>query len=307
MTQLKYFQALAQRKSFTQTAQDISVSQSALSRSIAKLEQEIGTPLLNRQGKQTILTEAGEKLLFHVNRSIRELDIALREISAVTEGESIVRVSFLHSLGETILPEILSSFHGRYPQIQIKLNQQNSDVLAEQLSEGEADICLCSMLNGENIAWMYLCSEEIFLAVPHDHPLARKEIVYLQEIDDAPFITLKPEYGLRQQINQFLDLAESTPHVIFEGDEVQTLTSLVAAGLGVSLIPHIPCMEQRGVCFVPIAFPTCQRSVGIAWNAKNLLSPAAVLFQQFTINLFSSNAATLPAQKKIARQSKLSR
>lgn len=293
LTQLKYFQALAQRKSFTQTAQDISVSQSALSRSIAKLEQEIGTPLLNRQGKQTILTEAGEKLLFHVNRSIRELDIALREISAVTEGESIVRVSFLHSLGETILPEILSSFHGRYPQIQIKLNQQNSDVLAEQLSEGEADICLCS--------------EEIFLAVPHDHPLARKEIVYLQEIDDAPFITLKPEYGLRQQINQFLDLAESTPHVIFEGDEVQTLTSLVAAGLGVSLIPHIPCMEQRGVCFVPIAFPTCQRSVGIAWNAKNLLSPAAVLFQQFTINLFSSNAATLPAQKKIARQSKLSR
>lgn len=294
LTQLRYFQALAQRSSFTQTANDIAVSQSALSRSIAKLEQEIGTPLFNRQGKELSLTEAGERLLFHANRSIRELDATVQEIAQETERENVVRVSFLHSLGATILPEILSAFHTQYPEVHIKLNQENSDVLAGQLAAGEVDMCLCSMLNGENVAWMYLCSEQIWLAVPANHPLTQKTEVHLQEIDEEPFITLKPEYGMRQQINQFLDLAECKPRVIFEGDEVHTLTSLVAAGLGVSLIPRIPCMEQLGVRFLPIAFPVCQRSVGIAWNAQAVLPPAAVSFQQLAINMFHQGQTNMP-------------
>lgn len=286
LTQLKYFQALAQYKNFTQTAKMIAVSQSALSRSIAKLEQELEVALFDRHGKETELTEAGRRFLFHVDRVLRETEVACQEIKMDNGGEGSVSVSFLHSLGDTYLPLILSRFHARYPHINIRLNQQNSAIMAQQIEEGETDICLCSMLNEADIAWMYLWSEELYLVVPDTHPLSRKESVRLEEIDGEPFITLKPEYSLRQQINQLLDLAESHPQVIFEGDEVHNLISLVAAKLGVSLLPHIPCTEQMGVRYIPVSFPLCKRAVGIAWNTHRPLTPAAICFQQFTINYF---------------------
>ena len=275
LTQLKYFQAMAKCRHFTQAAEEMAVSQSALSRSIQKLEQELGVTLFERHGRTSDLTEAGQKFLFHVDRVIRELALAEQEIELDNGGAGVVHLSFLHSLGDTFLPLILRQFHERYPHIDVKLNQQSSSMLAEQLTSGETDICLCSTMNEPDTAWMYLWSEEMFLVVPEDHPLAQKSRVSLREVGDEPFVALKPEYTLRQQVNQFLDLAESHPQIVFEGDEVHTLVSFVAAHLGVSVLPHVPCTEHLGVVFVPIFFPLCKRAVGIAWNTSRPLSPAA--------------------------------
>lgn len=286
LTQLKYFQAMAKCRHFTQAAEEMAVSQSALSRSIQKLEQELGVTLFERHGRTSDLTEAGQKFLFHVDRVIRELALAEQEIELDNGGAGVVHLSFLHSLGDTFLPLILRQFHERYPHIDVKLNQQSSSMLAEQLTSGETDICLCSTMNEPDTAWMYLWSEEMFLVVPEDHPLAQKSRVSLREVGDEPFVALKPEYTLRQQVNQFLDLAESHPQIVFEGDEVHTLVSFVAAHLGVSVLPHVPCTEHLGVVFVPIFFPLCKRAVGIAWNTSRPLSSAAMTFQQFTIHHF---------------------
>ena len=286
LTQLKYFQAMAKCRHFTQAAEEMAVSQSALSRSIQKLEQELGVTLFELHARTSALTEAGQKFLFHVDRVIRELALAEQEIELDNGGVGVVHLSFLHSLGDTFLPLILRQFHERYPHIDVKLNQQSSSMLAEQLTSGETDICLCSTMNEPDTAWMYLWSEEMFLGVPEDHPLAQKSRVSLREVGDEPFVALKPEYTLRQQVNQFLDLAESHPQIVFEGDEVHTLVSFVAAHLGVSVLPHVPCTEHLGVVFVPIFFPLCKRAVGIAWNTSRPLSPAAMTFQQFTIHHF---------------------
>lgn len=286
LTQLKYFQAIAKYHHFTRAAEAMSISQSALSRSVQKLEQELGVPLLERHGRTSSLTDAGKKFLFHVERVMREISVAEQEIAMEKGGAGVIHLSFLHSLGDTFLPWILRRFHARYPHIEVKLNQQNSSQLAADLASGRTDICLCSTMNEPDTAWMYLWSEEMFLVVPEDHPLAQKENVQLQEIEDEPFVTLKPQYTLRQQVNQFMDLAESHPQIVFEGDEVHTLVSFVAAHLGVSLLPHVPCTEQLGVVFVPVSFPICKRAVGIAWNTVRPLSPAAMTFQQYTIHHF---------------------
>ena len=271
LTQLKYFQAMAKCRHFTQAAEEMAVSQSALSRSIQKLEQELGVTRFARHGRTSELTEAGQKFLFHVDRVIRELALAEQEIELDNGGAGVVHLSFLHSLGDTFLPLILRQFHERYPHIDVKLNQQSSSMLAEQLTSGETDICLCSTMNEPDTAWMYLWSEKMFLVVPEDHPLAQKSRVSLREVGDEPFVALKPEYTLRQQVNQFLDLAESHPQIIFEGDEVHTLVSFVAAHLGVSVLPHVPCTEHLGVVFEPGSFP---------------LWAAALTFEQFTIHHF---------------------
>lgn len=286
LTQLKYFQALAHSENLTQAAKNIALSQSALSRSLAKLEQEIGAPLIERHGKESHLTPSGERFLFHVERVLRELELAQQEINIENGKGGLLRLSFLHSIGDTYLPLILSEFHKQYPSIAIHLNQENSNVLAQQIEQGETDVGLCSLVSQENIAWMYLWSEELFLVVPKNHKLAGRQSVNLSEIDGEPFITLKSCYSLRQQINQFLDIAESHPTIIFEGDEVHNIISLVAAQLGVTLISRVPCTEELGVSYIPVTFPVCKRAIGIAWNSMRPLSSAAVCFQQFTINYF---------------------
>ena len=291
--QLQYFQAVARVRHFTKAAEACAVSQSALSRSIAKLEEELGVRLFARRSRHVELTQAGEHFLYHVDRVLRELAEAKRELTQQeTKGGGTVNVSFFHSFGGYLLPMLLAEFHAQYPEIRIKLNQHNSKFLMQQVESGKTDLCLCStMTTAENIAWMYLWSEELFVAVPKDHPLAQRGSVTLRDVEAEPLITLKPNYSLRTLVDQSFELAHSHPQIIFEGDDVNTLASLVAAKLGVSIIPNIPGVEHLGIVYLPITFPVCKRAVGIAWNTTKQLSPAALTFQQFVIRHFAEQEA----------------
>lgn len=293
ISQLQYFQAVARVRHFTKAAEACAVSQSALSRSIAKLEEELGVRLFARRSRHVELTQAGEHFLYHVDRVLRELAEAKRELTQQeTKGGGMVNVSFFHSFGGYLLPMLLAEFHAQYPEIRIKLNQHNSKFLMQQVESGKTDLCLCStMTTAENIAWMYLWSEELFVAVPKDHPLAQRGSVTLRDVEAEPLITLKPNYSLRTLVDQSFELAHSHPQIIFEGDDVNTLASLVAAKLGVSIIPNIPGVEHLGIVYLPITFPVCKRAVGIAWNTTKQLSPAALTFQQFVIRHFAEQEA----------------
>ena len=293
ISQLQYFQAVARVRHFTKAAEACAVSQSALSRSIAKLEEELGVRLFARRSRHVELTQAGEHFLYHVDRVLRELAEAKRELTQQeTKGGGTVNVSFFHSFGGYLLPMLLAEFHAQYPEIRIKLNQHNSKFLMQQVESGKTDLCLCStMTTAENIAWMYLWSEELFVAVPKDHPLAQRGSVTLRDVEAEPLITLKPNYSLRTLVDQSFELAHSHPQIIFEVDDVNTLASLVAAKLGVSIIPNIPGVEHLGIVYLPITFPVCKRAVGIAWNTTKQLSPAALTFQQFVIRHFAEQEA----------------
>lgn len=293
ISQLQYFQAVARVRHFTKAAEACAVSQSALSRSIAKLEEELGVRLFARRSRHVELTQAGEHFLYHVDRVLRELAEAKRELTQQeTKGGGTVNVSFFHSFGGYLLPMLLAEFHAQYPEIRIKLNQHNSKFLMQQVESGKTDLCLCStMTTAENIAWMYLWSEELFVAVPKDHPLAQRGSVTLRDVEAEPLITLKPNYSLRTLVDQSFELAHSHPQIIFEGDDVNTLASLVAAKLGVSIIPNIPGVEHLGIVYLPITFPVCKRAVGIAWNTTKQLSSAALTFQQFVIRHFAEQEA----------------
>lgn len=290
ISQLIYFQETARMKHFTKAARACAVSQSALSRAIANLETELGQKLFVRHTRHVELTAAGEHFLYHADRALRELKRGKEELAAVNrQGSGIVNLSFFHSFGGYLLPLLLSEFHARYPDIRIRLNQHNSKYLMHQVEQGKTDLCLCStMTTTENIAWTYLWSEELFAAVPKDHPLAGRESVTLQDIEAEPLITLKPNYSLRTLVDQSFALADSHPQIIFEGDDVNTLASLVAAKLGVSIIPNIPGVEHLGIVYLPISFPICKRAIGLAWNTTKPLSPAALTFQQFVIRHFAA-------------------
>ena len=289
ISQLEYFQVMARVRHFTKAAEECAISQSALSRSIAHLEEELGTPLFVRHARRAELTPAGERFLYHVDRVLLELAEARRELKE-TEGqdEGSFSLSFFHSFGGYLLPMLLAEFHAKYPGIRIRLNQASSQYLMRQLARGKTDLCLCAtMTMAENIAWVYLWSEELFVAVPKNHRLAARQSVTLKDIENEPLITLKPHYSLRSLSDQGFELAGVRPKIVFEGDDVNTLASLVAAKLGVSIIPNIPGVEHLGIVYLPISFPAMKRAVGIAWNTTKELPPAALKFQQFVIHHFA--------------------
>lgn len=288
INQLKYFCVLANIRHFTKAAKEISISQSALSRAIGKLEQELGAPLFRRGGRDILLTPQGQRFLVHAEKALRELEKGRLEMEDGRDpGHGVISLSFMHSLGIHILPQLLSEFKQLYPDIQFNLNQDNSSVLAQSLLAGRSDVCLCSvMVNMEQLAWLYLYTEELFAVLPADHPLASRKTLELRELEDEPFITLKPNYSLRILTEQFWAISGIRPSIIFEGDDVNTATSLVGAHLGVSLLPKTTGMDTAGLVFLPISFPVCKREIGLAWSTTRPLSPAAQLFQQFVINRF---------------------
>lgn len=288
INQLKYFCVLANIRHFTKAAKEISISQSALSRAIGKLEQELGAPLFRRGGRDILLTPQGQRFLVHAEKALRELEKGRLEMEEGCDpGHGVISLSFMHSLGIHILPQLLSEFKQLYPNIQFNLNQDNSSVLAQSLLAGRSDVCLCSvMVNMEQLAWLYLYTEELFAVLPADHPLASRKTLELRELEDEPFITLKPNYSLRILTEQFWAISGIRPSIIFEGDDVNTATSLVGAHLGVSLLPKTTGMDTAGLVFLPISFPVCKREIGLAWSTTRPLSPAAQLFQQFVINRF---------------------
>ncbi len=290
LAQLKYFQVMANIRHFTRAARMLDVTQPALSRSMAKLEKDLDVPLFRRNEGEIELTPEGERLLRRVDRILREVDSAREEASSAhTEVAKEFRLSFIHSLGSYALPHILQDFRASYPDIRVQLNQQDSATLALQVAAGETDLCLCSTIpTTEYSAWVYLWSEELFVTVPLGHRFAERKNINLHELEDEPLVAMKSSYSLRILVDQFFDLAGIHPEITFEGDDVSTISGLVAAGLGVSLLPKLAGVEHPELRYIPVSFPICKRAVGVAWNTQRKLPPAAVCFQQFLIRRFDN-------------------
>lgn len=286
--QLEYFKTVAEMQHFTQAAKKLAISQSALSRSIANLEAELGFPLFERYGKKISLNNHGKIFLTHVERALLEISQGRQSVQDLINPEyGCVSLAFLHSLGSNIVPNLLGKFRQLYPKVEFKLSQNGTSFLLKQLVMGEIDLCLCSpMQNQDSIGWIDLFAEELFVCVPLNHPLAAKSQITLHEIAAEPIITFKKDYGLRILTDQLFQAADIQPLITFEGEEIMTVAGLVEARLGVALIPHIAGLNNENIVFLPISTPKCSRIIGIAWNKSRYLSPVAKRFKDFVAASF---------------------
>lgn len=290
LNQLEYFKELAALCHFTAAAQQISISQPALSRSIKRLETELGVPLFDRIGKSVRLTQYGEIFLTHALKALQEIENGKQSIATLSSPEKgIVQLGFLHSFGSYLVPKLVKESILLYPQIQFTLTQSSSAHLFQLLTDGEIDLLLCAKPpEKDDINWQQLCNEELFVVVPLTHHLSHRQAIMLHEIATEPYITFKPQYGLRRLCEQFFSAAGLSPHITFEGDEIITIASFVAAGLGVALIPHVPGLEHLDLRFLPVSKPQCVRPICLAWSSKRYLSPVVKKIRQFMLDTFQS-------------------
>ncbi|MET3289021.1 UNVERIFIED_CONTAM: LysR family transcriptional activator of glutamate synthase operon [Brevibacillus sp. OAP136] len=281
--QIQYFQTVARTQHFTRAAELLSISQPALSRSISRLEEELGVLMFERQGRTIVLNQYGQRFLQRVERAIQEIEIGKQEIlDAIDPDRGNVSLAFLHSLGIEFVPELISSFQAHHPQVTFQLSQASSDVLLDQIRTGSIDIALFARMKPEDgIRWEPLLTEDLYIIVSNYHPLAAFDEVELKEIANEPFIALKRGYGLRNITDKLFKEAGVSPHITFEGEDISTVAGLVATKLGVSLLPGVKVLETMQVKPLRVTSPHCSRTIGIAWKEDRYLPPVAKRFLSF--------------------------
>lgn len=286
--QLEYFRVVAKTEHFRKAAEELSITQPALSRSINKLEKELGTPLFDRIGRSVQLNKFGQIFLERVENGLNEIALGVKEIHQLKNPYTgTVSISFLQILGIEMVPDILRDFNSKYPEVEIQLFQNNIMTSVQQLLNREVDLCFIPQIKEEaKIAWHHLFDEALFLYVSADHPLAERDSVALKELSEENFIAFKRGLGMRDVIDGFCEQAGFSPRIKFEGEDVPTLAGLVSAGLGVTIIPAFHGVSSERIKQISITEPFCYRKIGIAWLNGSTLPPSVELFRNHVIAMY---------------------
>ncbi|WP_103351337.1 LysR family transcriptional regulator [Amycolatopsis sp. CA-128772] len=276
---LRQFLVVARLEHLSRAAEELRVAQPSLSRTIARLENELGTPLFDRAGRLR-LNDAGKLFRGHVERALGELDAGRRAVAEATgEGFGTVRLA-----SETFLTLIgpLAAFKRAHPAVEVELQQLPAAGMARALHAREADLCVVSQpIPADGLASAELLDEPVWLAVPLDHPLAGRTSVRVDELAGEPFITTRKGHWHRRLLDRLFAARDLTPKIAFEGDEPGTIQELITAGLGIGLNP---AMAGRVAARTPVAWlavdsPDCRRTITLHWTADGTLPAAARLLR----------------------------
>ncbi|MFE2064534.1 LysR family transcriptional regulator [Streptomyces sp. NPDC059467] len=282
---LAYFAGVARTEHVTRAAQELNVPQSTLSRAMARLEQDLGVDLFSRHGRTVSLTPAGRTFLTSVERALAEVRRAADEVRAdadPTTGK--VAFGFLHTMGVETVPGLLQAFRADHPRIRFSLVQNYGEAMIEKLRAGELDLCLTSPVpDAPDLVARRLDEQKLRLVVSVDHPLATRRRIRLAEAAEETFVTLEPGYGLRRITDDLCKEAGFTPRIAFEGEEAETLRGLVAAGLGVALLPP-PAFPRPGVAELTVTAPRAVREIGVAWLDGHPDTPPVAAFKKFLLS-----------------------
>ncbi|GAA4949406.1 LysR family transcriptional regulator [Yinghuangia aomiensis] len=282
---LVQFAAVARAEHVTRAAEQLGVPQPTLSRTVARLEAELGVPLLVRTGRGVRLTRQGRALLAAAEPALDALDRACDEIrgdASATRGK--VAFGFLHTMGPEAVPGLLRAFRADHPGIRFALVQTSAADMLDRLRAGELDLCLTSPPPDDpDLEVRPLDEQRLYLVVPADHPLAGRRRVRLAEAAGETFVCMERGYGLRRIADALCAEAGFTPHVAFEGEEAETLRGLVAAGLGVALLPA-PDAVRPGTVQLAVSAPRAYRTIGVAWRAGGAETAPVRLFREFVLS-----------------------
>jgi len=290
---VRWFQQVADGMTVTEVSELERVTQSGVSRALARLEAEVGTPLLRRSGRTLRMTRAGSAFKRHVDAMLHRLDDGLAAVNQLIEPETgTIALAFELSLGTWLVPDLVSSFRADHPHVQFELRVVRDELETSVLARGEADLQISTVRQRDPaLHWHQLMVEPLRLVVASGHPLAGRSMVELADVSSERFIMLRPTSLLRQRCEDLCEAAGFHPTLAFEGDDLPTVRGFVAAGLGVGIVPApragSPDAGAGSLHYVKIADPLAARAIGLTWWTERRLLPAAELFREHVIGRVS--------------------
>ncbi len=282
---LAWFAAVARHEHVTRAAHELGVPQPTLSRAMVRLEADLGVALFARRGRSVSLTPAGRSFLAGSDRALAEIARAAHAVRADADpATGHVAFGFLHTMGSETVPGLIRAFRVDHPHVRFSLVQNYGEAMLERLRAGELDLCLTSPVpEAPDLVGRRLDEQRLRLVVPDDHRLATRKRIRLAEAAEETFVTLEPGYGLRRITDDLCAEAGFRPRVAFEGEEAETLRGLVAAGLGVALLPP-PAVARPGVVELTVTAPRAVREIGVAWLDGHPDTPPVAAFKRFLLS-----------------------
>jgi DNA-binding transcriptional LysR family regulator len=291
---LRYFITVAEELHFGRAAQRLHMAQPPLSQQIRQLEIQLGFQLFHRTKRSVVLTEAGQVFLVESQKILRQLEDAIRIGQQASRGEmGQLAIAFVSSAAYNILPPILRAFRMAVPQVLLELHELTTDQQLQWLREGQIDIGFVRPpLEEEDFACMTVFQESLVVALPESHALGDQPQVMLSHLAREPFILfprlLAP--GLYDQIISLCQQVGFSPNVVQEAIQMQTIISLVAAEIGVALVPtSLQNLQRTGVIYKPLVEATPQAAIALAWRkaepsptVQRFLEVAQEVAQQWT-------------------------
>jgi DNA-binding transcriptional LysR family regulator len=256
-----------------------------VSRRLTALAEVVGAPLTRPSGRGVRLTRAGAILAETASRALATVEAGARQVREEIEPASgHVMLGFLHLLGRWLVPSMVRSFRAEYPGVRFTLVQGSRRAILDQLAEGALDLALVAPLPTDDpaLTGAVLSEQELLLSVPDGHRLATRHRIRFAELEGEEFVSLEQGYGLRQIADALCAEAGFEPKTAFEGQESETVRGLVAAGLGVALLPRFGPAPPAGVVEIPLS-PKVTRAIGLVWPTQERFTPAVRAFRDHVL------------------------
>lgn len=282
---LRCFQLVADGLTVTEVSDLVYLSQPGVSRALARLDREIGTPLLRKDGRLLRMTRAGVVFKRHVDALLHQLDDGLAAVNQLVDPETgTVTLATQRSLGTWLVPDLVGTFHRRHPNVGFDVRPVRDTMPVDTAPDHRADLEITTVRPADRTAeWLHLLDEPLWLAVPAAHRLADQRAVALRDVSAEDFITLRPPSLLWRQCQTLFADAGFTPRVAFDGEDVATLRAFVATGLGVAIVPALhqgsPEAMTGRVAHLRLLDPGAVREIGLGWSSDGRLLPSAELFR----------------------------
>lgn len=288
LLQLRYFKVVAEMEHMTKAALTLHISQPALSKMIINLENELGAQMFDRQGRQIRLNDAGKAFLRRVNRIFQELENGKREVANISEMAQ--QEISLTVTGVKLFADLFREFSIKHPDVIFKQHFSSKSKTRYMVENGQVDFCISSPpIYGSGLKTTILITDEIFLAIPAHHPLAKYNSIDITELKHHLFVSLKEGHGFRNLTDKICLQFGFTPKVIFETDIAESLIEFVNAGIGIAFVPSLAWIEGREMNLkrVRIHNPKFRRQIGLTWCENHYLSPVVIEFRQFVVEYYT--------------------
>ena len=277
---LRYLVALADTLHFGKAAEACHVSQPTLSAQIKKLEEYLGTPLLERRPRHVALTATGEQVVERARRLLKEAD-DIREVARADRDPMAgrLKVGLIPTIAPYLLPRVAPRLRRSLPKLNLMLYEYQTAPLLERVRDGELDLAILALpADTHGLETRALFGEAFVVAMPARHKLAARKRLRAADLAGEHLLLLEDGHCLRDQALEVCSVAGAVEDVDFRATSLETLRQMVAAGLGITLLPRLAAegayAAARGLTTRPFAPPTPQRTVGAAWRPSTTRLPA---------------------------------
>lgn len=287
---LSYFVDISKRESFTKAADDIYVSQSALSKSVKSLEQELNVTLIDRTSKSFNLTEEGRTLYVEGEKLLQYIDERQDEIiEKIHRSRRRLRIGVPPVISTVYFSQLLFRFIKQYPNIELEISEVGANIVQNQINAGNIDIgvVILPIINTDNYHIIPAMSSDNALIVNKDHPLASRDEVDFKELEHEDFLILDRTYMLHDRIIKNCEIAGFYPHITTESSQWDFLAEMVAYNQGISILP-VPIMKRfyssDRIKMIRLKEPEFPWNIAMIFKKEKLITAQMEEFIHFVVN-----------------------